>query len=96
MITLSYFTAPWCASCKSTTVICERIQSERTDVIVSIYNVDTSEGSAMAAKHNITSLPSIIISGPGGTKSFIGSHASYGAINEAINEVSRASLSGLK
>jgi len=84
---MDYFTAKWCGSCKATTAICRKLQTERTDVTVTIYDIDTPDGRVAASKYNVMSLPSIFISSPRGRKGFIGSHVSEADINRAIVEL---------
>ena len=56
--TLVDFYADWCGPCKMVSPIIEEIANERTDITVLKVNVD--ENNALAAKHGVFSIPTLI------------------------------------
>lgn len=58
------FWAPWCGPCRIMGPIVEELAEEMEDVVVGKLNVD--EGSDIAQKYNILSIPTFIIFKHGG------------------------------
>ena len=53
------FYADWCGPCKMIAPILEEISKERDDIIIGKINVD--DNFELAAKYNVSSIPTIII-----------------------------------
>lgn len=58
-ISLVDFYADWCAPCKMLSPIIDEIANEYTEINVGKVNID--ESSALAAKYNIISVPTLLL-----------------------------------
>ena len=55
------FGAPWCGPCKMQNSILEELEKDFPDLDIQYIDVDTEEGEISAEKHNVQSVPTIII-----------------------------------
>ena len=54
------FWAPWCAPCKQLTPILEKVSDEIGDSAI-IAKVNVDENSALAARYNVRSIPTLLL-----------------------------------
>lgn len=65
MASVEVFTSPTCPHCPPAKTLAKDIAGSRGDVELKIYSTHEPEGSRLARKYQIMSVPTIIIKGPG-------------------------------
>jgi thiol-disulfide isomerase/thioredoxin len=61
-----YFTAPWCAPCKTFGPVWEEVSAQYgKHILFEKYDIDTEEGRKLAAIYSVRTVPAIFFEKPG-------------------------------
>ena len=79
---LEYFTAPWCAPCKTMLPMVEDVCKE-SDFLVRVWDYNTPQGIAQAERRNVLGFPTMVLC------EFKGERGADGSFQDSAVEYSR-------
>lgn len=87
-LSLVYFTAEGCSSCRHLTMLLDQLQQQRDDL--SIYRVDAQQDQALVSEYEVFHLPALFLFKNGHYHAAIHSEARLTSIEQAISSANSA------